>query len=110
MHSPRFFCATPPSGAADGCEIELPRETARHIAQALRMRAGDSLTLFNGEGGEFAATIERIDKRGGVTVRISGFHSVERELRRPVTLVQSIIAADMMDLVVRKAVELGAAA
>ena len=109
MHSPRFFCATPLSDADEDRALELPRETARHIAQALRMRPGDSLALFNGEGGEFAATITRIDKRG-VAVRINGFDSVERELRRPATLVQSIIAADMMDLVVRKAVELGAAA
>ena len=73
------------------------------------MRVGDALTLFTGSGGEFAATIERIGKRG-VAVRIGAFAAVEREAAHAVTLVQSIIAADMMDLVVRKAVELGVAA
>ena len=109
MHVPRFFCTPPLSTVDQGGELDLPRETARHIAQALRMRVGDALTLFNGNGGEFAATITRIDKRG-VAVRVGSFDPVEREAPHAVTLVQSIIAADMMDLVVRKAVELGAAA
>jgi 16S rRNA (uracil1498-N3)-methyltransferase len=109
MNSPRFFCATPLSDSAERSEIELPRATARHIAQALRMRVGDAVTLFNGEGGESAATITRIDKQG-VAVRIGAFDPIEREIFHPSTLVQSVIAADMMDLVVRKAVELGVAA
>lgn len=108
MDSPRIFCATSLADAR-GADLDLPAAAARHVAQALRMRAGDALTLFNGEGGEFAATIARIDKRG-VAVRVGAFDPVERELAHRVTLVQSIIAADMMDLVVRKAVELGAAA
>ena len=109
MHSPRFFCATPLADASERGELDLPHDTARHVAQALRMRVGDTLTLFNGTGGEFAATIARIDKRG-VAVQVGAFHPVERESAHPPTLVQSIIAADMMDLVVRKAVELGVAA
>ena len=109
MHAPRFFCTPPLSAADQGRELDLPRETARHIAQALRMRVGDALTLFTGGGGEFAATIARVDK-GGVAVRVGAFDPIEREAPHAVTLVQSVIAADMMDLVVRKAVELGAAA
>jgi len=109
MHAPRFFCAPPLSAADQGRDLALPRETARHIAQALRMRVGDALTLFTGSGGEFAATIARIDK-SGVMVRVGPFDPIEREAPHAVTLVQSIIAADMMDFVVRKAVELGAAA
>src|SRR5437868_13270093 len=109
MRVPRFFCTHSLSPADQGREFDLPRETARHIAQALRMRVGDALTLFTGSGGEFAATIARIDKRG-VAVRVGAFDPVEREASHAATLVQSIIAADMMDLVVRKSVELGVAA
>jgi 16S rRNA (uracil1498-N3)-methyltransferase len=108
MQSPRLYCAAPLSGANSAHEFELPPDAARHVALALRMRVGDAVTLFNGEGGEYAATITRIDKRG-VVVRIDSFDPIERETSFPVTLVQSIIASDMMDLVVRKAVELGAA-
>jgi 16S rRNA (uracil1498-N3)-methyltransferase len=73
------------------------------------MRVGDALTLFTGNGGEFVATIVRIDKRE-VAVRIGAFDPVEREASHAMTLVQSVIATDMMDLVVRKSVELGVAA
>jgi 16S rRNA (uracil1498-N3)-methyltransferase len=85
------------------------RCSARHVAQALRMRAGDRLALFTGEGGEFTAAIARID-RAGVVVRVERHDAVEREAPAPIVLVQAVIASDMMDFVVRKAVELGAAA
>ena len=67
----------------------MPLDTARHIAQALRMRVGDAVTLFNGAGGEFAATIARIDKRG-VAVHVGAFDPVEREAAHPIALVQSM--------------------
>ncbi|HWD35438.1 MAG TPA: 16S rRNA (uracil(1498)-N(3))-methyltransferase, partial [Casimicrobiaceae bacterium] len=92
-----------------GDTLELPPEQSRHVAQALRMRVGDALTLFTGPGGEYEATIERIERRD-VVVRIEHHVAIERESTFPVTLVQAVIAGDMMDFVVRKAVELGVAA
>ncbi len=109
MLTPRIFVgdAAPMPGAGE--EFALPAAAARHVAQALRMRRGDALALFPGTGGEFEATIIRID-RHGVVVRVERFVEVEREPVRPVMLVQAMIAAEMMDFVVRKAVELGASA
>ena len=92
-----------------GKEIDLPATVARHAAQVLRLRIGDPVTLFDGRGGEYAATLSRIGK-DGVAARVLRFEPIERETDHAVTLVQSVIAAEMMDLVVRKAVELGAAA
>ncbi len=92
-----------------GSEYVLPAPAARHVAHALRMHVGQALTLFTGAGGEYATTIARIDRRD-VVVRVLRHDAVERESPWPVTLVQAVIAADMMDLVVRKAVELGVAA
>lgn len=109
MLTPRIFVgdADPPPEA--GGDYPLPAAAARHVAQALRMRRGDALALFPGTGGEYAATIVHID-RHGVVARVGQFTAIEREPAQPVTLVQAMIAADMMDLVVRKAVELGASA
>jgi len=109
MLTPRIFVgdADPPPEA--GGEYPLPAAAARHVAQALRMRRGDALALFPGTGGEYAATIVHID-RHGVVARVGQFTDIEREPTQPVTLVQAMIAADMMDFVVRKAVELGASA
>lgn len=109
MLTPRIFVgdAQPMPGAGEG--FPLPAAAARHVAQVLRMRRGDALALFPGTAGEYAATITRID-RHGVVVRVERLVEVEREATRPLTLVQAMIAADMMDLVVRKAVELGVSA
>jgi 16S rRNA (uracil1498-N3)-methyltransferase len=107
MFTPRIFVGAqaPPSPGAD---YALGDAAARHVAQALRMRVGDRLALFTGEGGEFTAAILRID-RTGVVVRIERHDAVEREVTAPVVLAQAVLASDMMDFVVRKAVELGVA-
>jgi 16S rRNA (uracil1498-N3)-methyltransferase len=109
MLTPRIFVgdAVPMPCAGEG--FPLPAAAARHVAQVLRMRRGDALALFAGTAGEYTATITRID-RHGVVVQVERFVEVEREAARPLTLVQAMIAADMMDLIVRKAVELGVSA
>ncbi len=109
MSAPRFFVDRPLPHTPTGRDFELPEAAARHVALALRMRPGDALALFDGTGGEFAATITRIDKRG-VAASIDRFDPVERESPHRVTLVQAVIANDPMDWAVRKAVELGVAA
>ena len=109
MVTPRLFVGAGESGPAPGGDYALPAAAARHVAQALRMRAGDPVALFTGDCGEDAATIARIERRG-VVVQVRHHEAIERESPWAVTLVQAIIAADMMDLVVRKAVELGVAA
>lgn len=107
MSLPRFYFSAPLSPADIGRDVNADEAASRHIAHALRMRVGDRITLFTGRGGEFAATITHIDKRA-VTVRIDAFEPIERELSHPVALVQALIAVDMMDVVIRKATELGA--
>jgi 16S rRNA (uracil1498-N3)-methyltransferase len=72
----------------------------------LRLAAGDALTLFDGTGGEFDATLERVDKRGA-TVRVLRFVPIERESPLAVTLAQGIAANDAMDSALRRATELG---
>ena len=109
MLTPRIFVGDIEGLPEAGREYPLPAAAARHVAQALRMRRGDALALFTGTGGEYAATITRID-RHGVLAQVEQFVDIERESVRPITLVQAVIAADMMDFVVRKAVELGASA
>ena len=107
--TPRIYVGDDAGALAEGAAYALPQQAARHVAQALRMRAGDALTVFTGAGGEHAATIARID-RHEVVLHIGRHDPIERENPSPVVLVQALIAADMMDLVVRKAVELGVAA
>lgn len=105
----RIFVGDDASALAPGVDYALPAPAARHAAQALRMRTGEPLVLFTGAGGEYATTILHIDRRE-VVVRVERHDDVERESPWTITLAPSLIAADMMDFVVRKAVELGAAA
>jgi 16S rRNA (uracil1498-N3)-methyltransferase len=107
--TPRIFVGDDVAALAPGADYMLPQAAARHVAQALRMRIGAPLTLFTGTGGEYTTTIVRIDRRD-VVARVERHDAVERESPHAVTLAQSLIGAEMMDFVVRKAVELGAAA
>jgi 16S rRNA (uracil1498-N3)-methyltransferase len=88
--------------------IDLPAGTARHV-QVLRLQPGDALRLFNGEGGEWDATVTAMGRQQ-VQVRIDAHHAVDRELRWPVTLVAAMPANDRFEWLIEKATELGATA
>ena len=99
---PRIYCPMP---LASGEALALPPSAARHV-QVLRMQPGEAVTLFNGEGGEFDATIERMG-RSDVSVVLGGRHAIEREAPRAVHLVVGMPANERMDWLVEKAAELG---
>lgn len=89
-----------------GQQLQLDAEQARYIGKVLRLRVGDALTVFNGQGGEFAATVVAVGKNSAVLL-IGEQHEVETESPLKVHLVQGISRGDRMDLVVQKATELG---
>lgn len=106
MSAPRFHLDQP---LAPGARFSLPPGPARHAARALRLAAGDAITLFNGQGGEYAARIEHAHK-DEVAVSVTGFADIERESRLRVLLAQGISSGERMDYTLQKAVELGVAA
>jgi 16S rRNA (uracil1498-N3)-methyltransferase len=101
---PRFYCPQPlPSGGA----IDLPDSVAHHL-RVVRLQAGDSLILFNGDGGEHAAELLFIDKKSA-RAQLREFSVPERELPYALTLAQALPEASKMDWIIEKAVELGVA-
>jgi 16S rRNA (uracil1498-N3)-methyltransferase len=100
---PRFFCPVP---LLDGQSLSLPASAARHV-QVLRLQPGQTITLFNGEGGEWDATITRMG-RSDVDVALGAHHASEREPGRAVHLALGMPANERMDWLVEKAAELGA--
>jgi 16S rRNA (uracil1498-N3)-methyltransferase len=98
-----------PAPLASGETRQLPQEAAAHVARVLRARAGQLLTLFDGRGGEYDATIVHID-RHGVRVQIELHRAIERESPLSVTLLQALARGERMDFIVQKATELGVAA
>jgi 16S rRNA (uracil1498-N3)-methyltransferase len=101
---PRFHCSVPLTA---GVSLALPPGAARHV-QVLRMQPGDALTLFDGAGGEYAATVERMG-RSDVAVTVGAHLPVEREAPRAVHLAVGMPANERMDWLVEKATELGVA-
>lgn len=99
---PRFFCAYPLHA---GQSIDLPADTTRHV-QVLRLQPGDSLTLFDGRGGEYQAHIEAMG-RHSVQAHIDTHKAIERESAVRSHVVVGMPANDRMDWLVEKATELG---
>jgi 16S rRNA (uracil1498-N3)-methyltransferase len=101
---PRFHC---PVALHTGLALSLPAGAARHV-QVLRLQPGAAITLFNGEGGEFEATVTRMG-RSEVDVQVGAHHAIEREARQAIHLLAGITANERMDWLVEKATELGVA-
>ena len=101
---PRFHCPTP---LVTGELLDLPAGAARHV-QVLRLQPGERITLFNGAGGEFEATITHMG-RSEVRVQLGTHTPLERETAREVHLAIGMPANERMDWLVEKATELGVA-
>ncbi len=103
--APRTYVAAPLSADT---ELELPAEVANHVVRVLRLRPGAVLTLFDGRGGEYPATLLAASGRG-TRVRTGAHAAIERESPLRLTLLQGIARGERMDLIVQKATELGVA-
>jgi 16S rRNA (uracil1498-N3)-methyltransferase len=109
--SPRFagtrlYCDT---SLSPGAEIVLPEAAARHAVTVLRLQTGDTLRLFNGTGGEYAASLVAANKREA-RARLTEFHAAECESPLQITLALGISAGERMDYSLQKATELGVTA
>lgn len=106
MHIPRFYCPVPP---VVGQPWRLPAEAGHHAVRVLRLAVGDTLQLFDGSGSQFPATVARLERDACWVVCAPAEHpAVESPLT--IRVGQGLCAADRFDLVLQKAVELGASA
>ena len=102
---PRFFCPQP---LAAGLIVDLPDSVAHHL-HVVRQQPGDVLKLFNGEGGQYRATLIEVGKRRA-SASVDAFEPAEAELGYAIMLAQALPEAAKMDWIIEKAVELGVAA
>jgi 16S rRNA (uracil1498-N3)-methyltransferase len=105
MPLPRIHCDL---RLGPGAQFALAPEAAQHVGKALRLKAGDAITVFDGRGGEYEAEIQRIDK-DRVDVKVGAWRDVDTESKLPIGLVQGLPEADKMDWIIQKSVELGVA-
>ncbi|MCK0536814.1 16S rRNA (uracil(1498)-N(3))-methyltransferase [Alcanivorax quisquiliarum] len=100
----RFF---DPQLFTKGQPATLGEDASHHISRVLRMKEGDQLQVFNGEGGAWQAQITALSRKA-VTVLPASFDSENRLPPRPVTVALPLIKGERMDYALQKATELGA--
>lgn len=105
---PRFFAPDLGRRAADSL-VALPQDEAAHLARVLRLKVGDRVRVFNGQGGEWEGTVSQVGRHSAV-IRVLEPVSAVPEPRIPIALAVAVLKGDKMDEVVRDAVMLGAAA
>jgi 16S rRNA (uracil1498-N3)-methyltransferase len=93
---------------AAGAELPLPADAAAHLARVLRLGPGDPVTLFNGDGRDYAGRVLAADRQE-TRVLVEGAGEPEPDPPLRVHLAIGISRGERMDLVIQKAVELGVA-
>jgi 16S rRNA (uracil1498-N3)-methyltransferase len=103
MRRSRVYTSQP---MESGLQIELTDSAGHYLSRVLRLTAGDSVILFNGDGSDYAAMIVEI-QRQQVSLRITDSKLSENESKLKITLVQAISRGERMDYSLQKATELG---
>jgi 16S rRNA (uracil1498-N3)-methyltransferase len=109
--APNVRLFTPQQPLVAHATVELSDAQRHYVASVMRMRKGDSLVVFNGEQGEWVASIDALDKKRCQL-------SVKDEQLRPQppaspagpTLLFAVLKGARLPTLVEKAVELGAGA
>lgn len=102
----RFYA---PAGAftADFRSLTLQADEARHLRDVLRLKPGDEVYVFDGEGKEFQCAIED-SRRDVARLKVLAEVAPARpESALQLTLAVALLKNDKFDLVVQKATELG---
>lgn len=102
---PRFYC--PPPLPHTG-SFSLPADAAHHASRVLRLRAGDSVQIFDGLGHECHGVLDELSGKQVIVKNIIRIDA-NRESPLPVMLAQALSSSEKMDWVIQKATELGVA-
>ena len=92
-----------------GTHVVLPADTTNHLLRVLRLSVGDTVSLFNGDGYDYAARILGGAKSGAETEILSS-SAVQSESPLRIHLGQALARGEKMDWVLQKATELGVSA
>ncbi|PPD44006.1 MAG: 16S rRNA (uracil(1498)-N(3))-methyltransferase [Methylobacter sp.] len=89
-----------------GQTIELDDDSGHYLRSVLRLKAGDAITLFNGDGNEFQCQVDEVTRK---SVHVALGQRQARSVESPLHIILGlgISRGDRMDLSVQKAVELG---
>ena len=89
--------------------VHLEGAEAHHLSAVCRLRAGDAVYLFNGDGRQYRAQIEQVSRRD-VTLQIVAVESPPRELPFRLEVAAPLPRGDRAQFLVEKLTELGVTA
>ncbi len=104
FHLPRLFIPMPLTPAAN---LLLPEAQSHYLKNVMRRADGDAVRVFNGGDGEWTAILRHHGKRA-VAIEVDTLIRAPEPILREVHLFFSPIKKDRNDMLVEKAVELGA--
>ncbi len=89
-----------------GGRITVRGREVHHLKNVLRSRRGDRVVCFDGGGREYEGVIESLAS-AQAEIKIVKVRKLKGEFPLKITLAQSLIRSNKMDLVVQKCTELG---
>lgn len=99
---PRFYLE---AELSPGKTLELPSGVVRHV-NVLRLRKGEEIVLFNGNGKSYSAVLQALSKRS-VQALVMHEEAADNESPLDITLIQAVSSGERMDFTLQKSVELG---
>ena len=102
----RFFA---PKDCFVDDRVQLDADETQHLRDVLRLRIGDEVSVFNGQGQEYRCSIRAIGKKTTELVVIEETTPTSPESGFEITVAATILNGEKFDLIIQKAVELGVA-
>ena len=96
----RFYL---PDALYAGQVVELPDNVVRHL-NVLRVRCGEEVVLFNGNGKSYPARLDVLEKRRACAEVLREEEEADNESPLKITLVQSVSSGERMDFTLQKSV------
>jgi 16S rRNA (uracil1498-N3)-methyltransferase len=88
--------------------IEIAGPEAHHLAVVCRLRPGDAVCLFNGDGREYPAQVREVSRRG-VVLEVRTVEAPARERSQRLEIAAPLPKGDRAQFLIEKLTELGAA-
>jgi 16S rRNA (uracil1498-N3)-methyltransferase len=99
----RFFC---PEVRTPGQELTLTGEEFHHLRHVLRLQEGDTVSLFDGAGKGFAASLVAIERQSAV-LEVGAEELPSPESPFHIHLAVALAKGEKLDLVIQKGTESG---
>jgi 16S rRNA (uracil1498-N3)-methyltransferase len=103
----RRFFAPPSAFNLTKRTITLTADEARHLREVLRLKPGDEVSVFDGEGKEFRARVAQARRESAELDLDEEIQPARPESPLQITLAVALLKGEKFDLVVQKATELG---